>query len=246
VSAKLEQLLDQLDTAPVVASGVTIDRAVVDAVVTSEMYFPQQDWPELAQALADLEAGDGTLVASLFRGGTIDFNDDSNAFSAYQNVFVQDIALPAYLQSQAGYEAWTESFAVVAPHTGVENAAAQAFALGWPTTPPQQHTIGPTTAPPLLVTATRNDPATPYFDAGELVDALANGSYVVTYEGDGHANGQASDCLGAATASFLIDPTTPPAVDDCPAIIPTASGGVQPAQRRPSVVPKPKRWRRAR
>jgi hypothetical protein len=152
--------------------------------------------------------------------------------------------LPAYIDSQPGYQAWSESFATIDPHVGLQNAAASAFAVGWPTTPFGEHTVGPTTSPPLLVTATRNDPATPYFGAGELIGALHNGSYLITYEGDGHANGQFSPCLGEATASFLIDPTTPPAVSDCPAIVPSVGSGVTPtaaAATATPVVPKPKR-----
>ena len=71
-------------------------------------------------------------------------------------------------------------------------------------------------APPLLITATRNDPATPYPGAVALQQAFANGSYLVTYEGDGHANAGFQSCLGDVTAAFLIDPTTPPATTDCP------------------------------
>jgi pimeloyl-ACP methyl ester carboxylesterase len=240
LAAKYEQLLDQLDAAPIVASGVSIDRAALNLVVTSQMYFPQVDWPALAQALSTLDSGDGVAVAQLFQSGAIDFNSNDNAFSAFQNVFLQDMPLPAYLTSQAGYQAWTESFATIEPHVGVQNAAASAFAVGWPTTSPPEHTIGPTTAPPLLITATRHDPATPYPGAGELVQALANGSYLVTYEGDGHANAQFSPCLGETTASFLLDPTTPPAVSDCPAIVPTLTS--TPSSLPPAVV-RPRRRR---
>jgi pimeloyl-ACP methyl ester carboxylesterase len=216
VSAEYEQLLDQLDAAPILAADVTIDRAVVNLVVTYEMYFPQFEWPELADALAQLENGSGELIAYLF----VEDGEDDNTFSSSLNVGVQDEPLPAYLTSRAEYQAWTESFAAIDPHVGVLNAAFSSFELGWPTTSPLQHTIGPTSAPPLLITATRHDPATPYAGAGELVHALDNDSYLITYEGDGHANAGFSPCLGEATASFLLDPTTPPAVTDCAAVVP--------------------------
>lgn len=226
IAAAFEALLATADATPVVAQGVTLDRATIDLVATNMMYFPSYEWPRLGAALAALAGGDGARMAQLVASGLIDYGNDDNAFSSYQNVIAQDYPLPAAIATPAGYRQWAESVAAAAPHVALQNIAAQAFAVAWPTTAPSQHAIGATTAPPLLLTATRNDPATPYAGAIALQQALANGSYVVTYEGDGHASGEFQPCIGEVTAAFLIDPTAPPATLDCavvePAVAPRA------------------------
>ncbi len=223
VAAAYAQLLATASTSPVVADGVTLDAPTIDLVATNLMYFPVDDWPMLGAALASLSAGNGSFVASLFTMGQFDYANDDNAFSSYQNVIAQDLPLPSSIATPATYQQWVATQAALAPHVGVQNATAQAFAVDWPVTVPIQHAIGATTAPPLLITATRNDPATPYAGAGALQTALANGSYLVTYEGDGHANAQFEPCLGDAVAQFLIDPTTPPSTTDCPEVPITGS-----------------------
>jgi pimeloyl-ACP methyl ester carboxylesterase len=216
-----EQLLANADAAPVVAGDVTLDRAAINLATTSMMYFPSVEWSMLGGALAALATGDGTAMALFVRESSFASND--NAFASYENIIAQDVPLPADLATQSAYRAWTESQAASAPHLARLNASLQAFAVGWPGSAPNEHAIDATTAPPMLITATRNDPATPYADAAMLQHTLANGSYLVTYEGDGHANGEYQLCLGDVTAAFLIDPATAPATTDCPAVDPTVA-----------------------
>ncbi len=221
VAAAYEALLTAADTAPIAAMGLTLDRPTIDLAATSMMYFPYFDWPALARALAALSSGDGSAMAALFLSNEIDGASDDNSFSAYQTVCAQDMPLPADIATPATFEAFAKTLDPIAPHVGLQNAAAQAFAVSWPATVPAQHAIGPATGPAMLITATRNDPATSYAWAGELQQAFANGSYLVTYEGDGHANAGFDACIGDVTAQFLLDPTTAPTVTDCPAIDPT-------------------------
>nr|HEX4314855.1 alpha/beta fold hydrolase [Kofleriaceae bacterium] len=223
VAAAYEQLLTAADASPVVANGVTLDRATIDSASTSMMYGPTFGWPFLGTALAELAAGNGGSMASIAVGSIDDANDD-NAFSAYEDVILQDFGLPADIATPTTYRAWAETQVAAAPHLGLQNATAQSFALDWPTAVPAQPAIGATAAPPLLITGTRHDPATPYPNALALQAAFANGSYLVTYEGDGHGNGGAQSCLGDVSAAFLVDPATPPATTDC-------------AERDPTVVP---------
>lgn len=214
-----DQLLTRADATPIIAGGVTLDRAAINLAAIGMMYFPTTQWSQLGDALAALAGGDGTAMAHLVRDASFASND--NAFASYENVIAQDIPLPADLATPSAYRAWTESQVASAPHLARMNATLQAFAVGWPGSVPVEHAITATTAPPLLITATRHDPATPYGDAPALQQALANGSHLITYEGDGHANGEYQPCLGEATAAFLVDPTTAPATTDCPAVDPS-------------------------
>jgi pimeloyl-ACP methyl ester carboxylesterase len=218
VATEFEALLDTADATPVSSEGITLDRATIDLIATNLMYFPVYEWPRLGRGLSRLEAGDGSAMATIFMTDQIDYANDDNSFSTYQNVCSQDLPLPSDINTPSTYQAWVETQPALAPHVGLQNAAAQAFIVGWPGTVPVQQVIGATTAPPLLITATRHDPATPYDGAIALQSAFANGSYLVTYEGDGHANAQFEQCLGDQITAFLIDPTVAPTTTDCPVV----------------------------
>lgn len=215
VATRYEQLLASSNASPQTVGNIALDGPTINLTTTTMMYTPAYSWPALGDALARLAAGDGSFMADLFSQNQLGFVGNDNGFSTYQNVCAQDMPTPADVGTPASYRAFATNVGAAAPHVGLQNSSAQAFAIAWPTTPPQIHAIGPTTAPPLLITATRHDPATPYPWAGELQQALGNGSYLVTYEGDGHGNGSIEPCLGDLSAQFLIDPTTPPAQTDC-------------------------------
>ena len=220
VAAAYETLLSTCDTAPITASGITLDRASVNLVATYMMYTPFYTWKTLATALAHLQANNGTDMAMLYKEEVAGFAGDDNAFSSYQNVMAQDVPLPSDLATTDAFKTWAISVGAAAPHVGLQNTAAQSFALSWPTPIRPLHSITATTAPPLLITATRHDPATPYQWALDMQAALANGSYLVTYEGDGHGNGSVDSCLGSVAAAFLINQGGAPSTTDCPALMP--------------------------
>jgi pimeloyl-ACP methyl ester carboxylesterase len=231
VAAAYELLLTNADTTPIVGNNVTLDRATINAAALEQMYFPPYGWPIFARALHHLSIGDGAPLGQLYAADNGSALAADNSFSSYENVTAQDFPLPSEIATPAGYEAWAKTMAAAAPHFGYFNLLYQAFQVGWPATVPVEHAIAATTAPPILITATRYDPATSYTWASKLQTALANGSYLVTYEGDGHASAQAQPCLGDVTAAFLLDPTTPPATTDCPQVDPTAPMSHAPAFR---------------
>lgn len=220
IAAAYESLLSTCDVTPVTTSGITLDRPTVNLVTTYMMYTPVFTWHDLATALAHLAANNGTDMAMLYQQGVAGFAGDDNGFSSYQNVMAQDVPLPSDLATPDAYKQWAISVGAAAPHVGLQNSAAQSFALSWPTPIKPAHAITATTAPPLLITATRHDPATPYAWALDMQTALANGSYLVTYEGDGHGNGSVDACLGTIAAQFLIDPASGPSNTDCSALTP--------------------------
>jgi len=227
VAAAYESLLSSCDATPVTASGVTLDRPAVNLVATYMMYTPVFTWKNLGKALAQLAANNGNAMATLYKQQVAGFADDDNSFSSYQNVMAQDVPLPTDLATPDAFKQWAISVGTAAPHVGLQNTAAQSFALAWPTPIRPAHPITATTAPPLLITATRHDPATPYAWATDMQAALGNGSYLVTYEGDGHGNGSIDLCLGDAAATFLINQGGAPAITDCAALAP-----FKPVERR--------------
>jgi hypothetical protein len=69
----------------------------------------------------------------------------------------------------------------------------------------------------MLVVATRHDPLSRVEDGVALVDAFANGSRLLTYEGDGHIAVLQSDCVRGIVTDWIIDPSVPPRATTCPA-----------------------------
>ncbi|MFD8544816.1 alpha/beta hydrolase [Streptomyces sp. NPDC059649] len=65
-------------------------------------------------------------------------------------------------------------------------------------------------APPMLLVATTNDPATPYQGALNMARALDNSSVVLTFRGEGHAAYATGDaCVQAHVDRFLMDGALP-------------------------------------
>jgi pimeloyl-ACP methyl ester carboxylesterase len=72
-------------------------------------------------------------------------------------------------------------------------------------------------APPMLVVSTRYDPLAVHDDAVALVGAFANGSPLVTYEGDGHIAVLHSDCVRGIVTDWFLDPSVSPRATTCTA-----------------------------
>ncbi|MER6309614.1 alpha/beta hydrolase, partial [Streptomyces sp. NPDC001657] len=71
-------------------------------------------------------------------------------------------------------------------------------------------------APPMLLVATTNDPATPYEGAANMARALDNSSVVLTFRGEGHAAYTTGDaCIQNHVDRFLMDGVLPERGTSC-------------------------------
>jgi hypothetical protein len=88
------------------------------------------------------------------------------------------------------------------------------------TNPPHRLKASPQ-LPPILLTNSRYDIATPYEWGRDLAGQLPSATFL-TYDGVGHGDYWLSPCARAAIDTYLVTRRTPPQGTHCPAVFPTA------------------------
>jgi pimeloyl-ACP methyl ester carboxylesterase len=213
-----DQLLDRLDATPLsTANDRTVDGDVA-RVGTVQALYNKASWPFLAQALVDLQHGDGERIqraADLFYGRNADgsfspFYDRYFTITALEQDYPRDVG--TYLR--AGQRSWDEH-----EHFWWNDGYLQLNYGLYPVRPVDVFR-GPfgvrRSSPAPLVVATTYDPATPYRGARNLVRELGN-ARLLTMRGDGHtAYGGTSACIDAAVDAYVDDGTLPPVGTQCP------------------------------
>ncbi|MBS2014390.1 MAG: alpha/beta fold hydrolase [Deltaproteobacteria bacterium] len=173
---------------------------------------------KLAVDLAKAEAGDASALlarADLVAGRRADADYDSTIVGLVAIACLDQPFAPG--TSIEGLHTFVHGLAP-APRSAGAIGIPFALCVDWPwkrTVPARP--IDARSAPPLLVVAGRNDPISSYAMAAPLLARLANGSHLVTYEGDGHSVSLRSACIRDAVTAFMLDPTKPPKAATCPA-----------------------------
>ena len=186
--------------------------------VFGSMYDPYA-WFQLAQDLLDLGAGAG-------RGEPVELG--------YRPVMCLDFRFD--LRGYAPVAVLEKALNRLAPHTRL-NPLAWTDLTGcqnWPdpvTNPPHRLKASPA-LPPILVTNSRYDVATPYQWGRSLAAQLPSATFL-TYDGVGHGDYWLSPCARAAIDTYLLTRVTPPRGTHCPAIFPDGPA----AQRRAGTSP---------
>ncbi|KAF7305880.1 AB hydrolase-1 domain-containing protein [Mycena chlorophos] len=196
-----------------------VDYSLVKNVIFQSLYQPYKEFPALAQALADLAAGNASTIYAA--SGPQEFTCEPGAapvnkmFEAGASITCTDVRLNdtlADLQSYyAGMAAISEFADVWVP---VRIACA-----GWKVHRPGQYTgpTGPTnTSAPLLVIGNLRDPVTSWPGANQTAEVLFPGAGFLTYNASGHTSFIApSTCLDAYVGAYFRNGTLPPAGAVC-------------------------------
>ena len=219
LAAAYDALTARLNTTPLATTTRPLDGDAIKVAVAQFLYAPSIQYAQLGAALAAADGGDGNPLRQAADRAIAD-PAGVLAVSAFLGISEIDYPLPSGFTS-ADLRTFLETqIAPIAPRSGYANAIGELAAfLNWPITAAHAlPKISAKTAPPLLITATLHDPATPYPQAAKLQADLGNGSYLLTYNGTGHAQSQFSPCLGVRATLFLLDPTTPPNLSACPPV----------------------------
>ncbi|HET6311583.1 MAG TPA: alpha/beta hydrolase [Candidatus Nitrosotalea sp.] len=210
---KLMDLMQRLDTTPLVVGNRSLTRGLAVIGVLTPLY-DQSTWPYLDQGLTQANQGNGTLLlrfSDLYLGrktdGTYDNQTDANLA-----VNCIDRPVPADV---ATYDALGPKFASASPLFGPAFQYSNLICAYWPVKP--KGNAGPITAagaPPILLVGGTGDPATPYVWA-QAVSKVLTGSVLLTREGNGHVSYDKSVCAKQAIDAYLIDLTLPPAGTVC-------------------------------
>ncbi|NGO67136.1 alpha/beta hydrolase [Streptomyces boncukensis] len=172
--------------------------------------YDEGSWPTLREALTEVKKGRGAPLLAL----SDDYyeRDGSGGYSniMYANTAVNCLDLPPAFRTPAEARASLPSFEKASPVFGRSFAWAALNCGYWPqkaTGAP--HRITAEGAPPILVTGTTRDPATPYRWARGLAGQLTS-ARLLTYDGDGHtAYLRGSTCIDSAINAYLLDNRPP-------------------------------------
>ncbi len=197
------ELMARLDRQPIAAGTGKLGRG---EAVTGVITFLYADDPQpLMQALADAQRGNGETLL------------------AVANYYYEQVDLGSYLATSCLDAAHLPTPGAIETAFAKTRAAAPEFAayvvladaygcLSWPVeASPVKVGAPPAGLPPILVIASRYDPATPPFMAQPLADALGTG-VVLMRDGLGHTTGGSmlnNPCLSGAAGAYLTKLTTP-------------------------------------
>ncbi len=166
-------------------------------------------WPNLEQALANAQQGDGQLLLLFSDALTGRERDGSYNNLVESNLAINCIDRPAP-DDVGTYDASAKAFAAAAPHFGTAIAYGSLPCAFWhvPAVEPA-HAVRAPGAPPIVVIGTTRDPATPYVWAQALAKQLSSG-VLVTFDSDGHtAYEHGNTCIVDAVNGYLNNLSVP-------------------------------------
>ena len=221
----IDDLIEQADASPIPASNAPdrpVDGDDIRASLAQEVYSIYA-WPELRDALVQLEAGDGAGIRDIADGfyGREEDGSYSPGTDRYFLLSADEQNYPRRIDPflKAGkasyfdydYAFWNHGYSEL--NWGLYPVRAKDKYDG----PFRTTKKDPTT----LVVGTRYDPATPYKEAKRLVGQLGN-ARLLTMTGDGHtaydgypADGYNSECTDKAVEGYLISLAVPAAGTKC-------------------------------
>lgn len=206
VAASFDALFAKIEASPIPVGARFLN--VDDARFALADGLRAGNFAKLGAALAAAEAGDATALLA-----SADTVAGRRADGSYDGSLVAHVAIGCLdepLEPDAtvkSFEVFAKSLRLSSPRSAGNALGPWALCASWPWRRAEApKPIGAKDAPPLLVVASRYDPLTAYEQGQELVDELANGSRLLTYEGDGHSAAFHSACVRKAMEAFFQSP----------------------------------------
>ncbi|MBM7810584.1 alpha/beta hydrolase [Saccharothrix algeriensis] len=168
-------------------------------------------WPALAEAIAAAEGGDAAPLTGFALPLVLDDEDGLALFDPGFVIGCNDTTTRIPPESVAGLvESWRDKY----PLFGAWHA--RRLLLCGPFPVPQPEPVPAlTSAPPVLVVTTANDPVTPQGGSERAAQALPAG-VVVGWQGSGHGALGRSSCAAQAVEEFLVNGRAPAGGTVCP------------------------------
>ncbi len=208
-----DELLRQLDEKPIPTRGDRPDAnhgVAIQATITA--LYSASLWPQLAQALADAQDGDGAGLIDLFdsyfqRSPDGTWGDELEAF---QTIVCMDSADRKSVEEE---DAQAPEYQAVAPRLAPGDAG-DYFCTFFPQSTDPRVEITGQDAGPTLVIGTTGDPATPLSSTEVMAESLEEGVLLVV-DADEHTGYSASECAKDVVHRYLIDLKVPDEGTEC-------------------------------
>jgi pimeloyl-ACP methyl ester carboxylesterase len=202
-----DALMLSIDDQPVpsVEGRPDVTRGVALTAVANAMYS-QVLWPELEQALADAQDGDGAGLLKLYddyyqrqEDGTYD-----NSLEAFQTISCMDASERLTVEEE---DATAAQFIEIAPRFAPGTTGSY-FCTFYPVANDPRVDITGAGAGPVLVVGTTGDPATPLSSTENMAKALEQGVLLVVVA-DQHTGYGVNQCSYDVVDGYLVDLTVP-------------------------------------
>jgi pimeloyl-ACP methyl ester carboxylesterase len=171
--------------------------------------YSDQTWPDLASAIEQALAGDGSYLAALAYAydGLMPNGQFANLMAAGTATTCLDRPYPSDV---AAYEGLAGPLAKVAPDFGASVAWSDLACAYWPVRAEgRPEAIQAKGSPPILLVGSTGDPATPYSWAQSVAHQLARAE-LLTRKGPGHTGYFYSTCIEQWVGSYLKTLELPP------------------------------------
>ena len=205
VGARWDALYTKLDNQPVAGKdGRLANQEVLDTATRSALYSESR-WDDLAEALADVEAGDAEGVWYLADTYN-DRQDDGTYLTSNQSQSVITCASGILYDAVPNAEELLKKMQTEAPRMSIGATAKQ---LAAPSDCRVYMDVMPiasveyTGAAPVLIIGGENDPATPMRWSTKMRAQMGPNAALLTYSGEGHGQVLESKCVSVAASAVL-------------------------------------------
>jgi pimeloyl-ACP methyl ester carboxylesterase len=226
VKMRFDEVLADLDMFPIRVGNVLFGRESVLSLLSANSWFACNTWKIHGSILGAAYNGDRAPLTSVLSQrfipgdsamalGLGDWTDSGfGEMSIFLGVHGADRPF-TNISDPADVRALAEEMSLAHEYAGHHLAITTGTLVNWPAMNPPGLQIRATTAPPMLVVAARFDYATNYEFGQEMVDILANGSRLLTFDGHSHSAAGFDSCSGSAVVDYFIDPARAPTVSSC-------------------------------
>ncbi len=206
-SMAFDRLMTSLDKNPVpsVAGRPPVNRDVAISAVIQAMYSDSM-WPTLAEGLATAEAGDGSILLSLYDEYYGRFEDGTygNELEAFQVISCADSAERLSIEeSDAQGPFFTEAAPRLVPEGTIEY-----FCEFFPKAADPRIDITGAGAGPIVVIGTTGDSATPLESTRTMAETLEDGRLVIV-EANQHTGYGTNFCVDGVVNDYLVELVAP-------------------------------------
>ncbi len=199
-----DRLMQAIDASPIASeAGRPAVSLQVALTGVAEAMYDDASWPQLAEALANAQKGDGAGLLALYDEYYVRNEDGTydNLNEAFQVISCMDSSERPTVELD---DATVSRLKAAAPRLAARTVGSYFCTFFPPATDPRIEITGKG-AGPIVVVGTTGDPATPFEGTRKMAETLEQGRLVVVV-GNQHTGYLVNQCSTAVVDNYLVDP----------------------------------------